>query len=93
MTTIIEATASLVDIEVETLRTDAVQTFVKQETVFVDLRTEGEADDNAVDAYAEVNHELTAFHPLEHRDTDDRWRRKQYDVHDVRSGNQFPNQK
>jgi L-alanine-DL-glutamate epimerase-like enolase superfamily enzyme len=49
MTTIVEATASLVDIEVETLRTDAVQTFVKQETVFVDLRTD---DGNAGTGYS-----------------------------------------
>ncbi|MFI1092592.1 mandelate racemase/muconate lactonizing enzyme family protein [Streptomyces sp. NPDC020917] len=40
MPKIVEATASLVDIEVETLRTDAVQAFVKQETVFVDLTTD-----------------------------------------------------
>ena len=40
MSTIVAATAYLVDIEVETLRTDAVQAFVKQETIFVDLTTE-----------------------------------------------------
>ncbi|MFF1357880.1 mandelate racemase/muconate lactonizing enzyme family protein [Streptomyces sp. NPDC058297] len=33
------ATAHLADIEVETVRTDAVQSFVKQETIFVDLTT------------------------------------------------------
>ncbi|MGW1091966.1 mandelate racemase/muconate lactonizing enzyme family protein [Streptomyces sp. NPDC002596] len=37
MAKIVEATAYLADIEVETLRTDAVQAFLKQETVFVDL--------------------------------------------------------
>jgi L-alanine-DL-glutamate epimerase-like enolase superfamily enzyme len=37
---IVEATAYLADLEVETLRTDAVQAFVKQETVFVDLTTD-----------------------------------------------------
>ena len=40
MTRIVEASAYLIDIEVETLRTDAVQSFVKQETVFVDLVTD-----------------------------------------------------
>ena len=40
MTKIIEATAYLVDVEVETVRTDAVQAFLKQETVFVELRTD-----------------------------------------------------
>lgn len=40
MTKIIDATAFLVDIEVETLRTDAVQAFLKQETIFVDLTTD-----------------------------------------------------
>jgi L-alanine-DL-glutamate epimerase-like enolase superfamily enzyme len=40
MAKIVEATAYLVDIEVETLRTDAVQAFVKQETVFVDVTTD-----------------------------------------------------
>lgn len=40
MAKIVEATACLVDIEVETLRTDAVQAFVKQETVFVDVTTD-----------------------------------------------------
>ncbi|GGT26187.1 mandelate racemase [Streptomyces tanashiensis] len=38
MTRILEATAYLV--EVETVRTDAVQAFLKQETVFVELRTD-----------------------------------------------------
>lgn len=36
---IISATASLVDIPVETVRTDAVQSFVKQETIFCDIQT------------------------------------------------------
>lgn len=40
MVKIVEATAYLADIEVETLRTDAVQSFLKQETVFVDLATD-----------------------------------------------------
>ncbi|MGP4016385.1 mandelate racemase/muconate lactonizing enzyme family protein [Saccharopolyspora sp. 5N708] len=39
MTTIAAATARLVDIEVETPRTDAVQAFLKQETLFVQLDT------------------------------------------------------
>lgn len=37
--TIVHAEAYLADIEVETLRTDAVQAFLKQETLFVELRT------------------------------------------------------
>ena len=37
---IVEATAYLADIAVETVRTDAVQSFIKQETVFVDLVTD-----------------------------------------------------
>jgi L-alanine-DL-glutamate epimerase-like enolase superfamily enzyme len=40
MPKIIEATARLVDIEVETLRTDAVQAFLKQETLFVEVVTD-----------------------------------------------------
>jgi L-alanine-DL-glutamate epimerase-like enolase superfamily enzyme len=39
MTKIVEATAYLVDVEVETVRTDAVQAFLKQETIFVELRS------------------------------------------------------
>lgn len=39
MTTITSATAFLVDIPVETVRTDAVQAFAKQETIFVRLET------------------------------------------------------
>lgn len=39
MSTITSATASLVDLEVETERTDAVQAFIKQETIFVHLET------------------------------------------------------
>ncbi|MEU8207645.1 mandelate racemase/muconate lactonizing enzyme family protein [Micromonospora sp. NPDC049044] len=39
MSTITTAEAYLVDIPVETVRTDAVQAFLKQETVFVELRT------------------------------------------------------
>ena len=38
-TTITTATASLVDLEVETVRTDAIQSFLKQETIFVELGT------------------------------------------------------
>jgi L-alanine-DL-glutamate epimerase-like enolase superfamily enzyme len=37
--TIVQAEAYLADIEVETVRTDAVQAFLKQETLFVELRT------------------------------------------------------
>jgi L-alanine-DL-glutamate epimerase-like enolase superfamily enzyme len=40
MTTITAAEAFLVDLPVETLRTDATQAFLKQETVFVELTTE-----------------------------------------------------
>jgi len=40
MARITKATASLVDIEVETVRTDAVQSFVKQETILVELETD-----------------------------------------------------
>lgn len=39
MSIIIEARAYLVDLEVETVRTDAVQSFLKQETVFVEIET------------------------------------------------------
>jgi L-alanine-DL-glutamate epimerase-like enolase superfamily enzyme len=39
MTTITAASAFLVDIPVETVRTDAVQSFIKQETIFVSLTT------------------------------------------------------
>ena len=39
MTTITSAAAFLVDIPVETVRTDAVQAFIKQETIFVRLET------------------------------------------------------
>jgi L-alanine-DL-glutamate epimerase-like enolase superfamily enzyme len=38
--TIAHVEAYLVDLEVETVRTDAVQSFIKQETVFVDIRTD-----------------------------------------------------
>ncbi|SDS03940.1 mandelate racemase/muconate lactonizing enzyme family protein [Microterricola viridarii] len=37
MTTIAAARAWLIDLEVETLRTDAVQSFIKQETIFVEI--------------------------------------------------------
>lgn len=40
MSKIVEARAYLADIAVETVRTDAVQSFIKQETVFVDLTTD-----------------------------------------------------
>ncbi|MBF4572547.1 mandelate racemase/muconate lactonizing enzyme family protein [Herbiconiux sp. VKM Ac-1786] len=40
MPTITTARARLVDLEVETVRTDAVQSFVKQETVFVEIDTD-----------------------------------------------------
>ncbi|MGN8048965.1 mandelate racemase/muconate lactonizing enzyme family protein [Curtobacterium sp. 22159] len=40
MPVITTATAQLVDVAVETLRTDAVQQFVKQETIVVDLTTD-----------------------------------------------------
>jgi L-alanine-DL-glutamate epimerase-like enolase superfamily enzyme len=49
MVAITEASAYLIDIEVETVRTDAVQSFVKQETVFVDLATD---DGNQGTGYA-----------------------------------------
>lgn len=39
MITIIDARAYLIDIPVETPRTDAVQAFLKQETIFVHIRT------------------------------------------------------
>jgi len=39
VSTITNAHAYLVDIEVETVRTDAVQAFVKQETIFVEVAT------------------------------------------------------
>ena len=40
MSKIIGAEAFLVDLEVETVRTDAVQSFLKQETIFVQLATD-----------------------------------------------------
>ena len=40
MIKVVQATAWLADLEVETVRTDAVQAFVKQETVFVRLATD-----------------------------------------------------
>lgn len=40
MAKIVNAEAYLVDIDVETVRTDATQTFLKQETVFVELHTD-----------------------------------------------------
>ncbi|MBE1585640.1 mandelate racemase/muconate lactonizing enzyme family protein [Nonomuraea angiospora] len=40
MTKIVRADAYLVDLPVETVRTDAVQAFVKQETIFVELLTD-----------------------------------------------------
>jgi L-alanine-DL-glutamate epimerase-like enolase superfamily enzyme len=49
MPRIVEARACLADIAVETVRTDAVQSFVKQETVLVDLATD---DGNAGTGYA-----------------------------------------
>jgi L-alanine-DL-glutamate epimerase-like enolase superfamily enzyme len=39
MTAITAAEAYLIDIEVETVRTDAMQSFLKQETLFVEIRT------------------------------------------------------
>ncbi|MGH1549477.1 hypothetical protein ACRAWB_10020 [Leifsonia poae] len=39
--TIVSAEAWISDLEVETVRTDAVQSFLKQETIFVRLRTAG----------------------------------------------------
>ncbi|MEV5889317.1 mandelate racemase/muconate lactonizing enzyme family protein [Nonomuraea fuscirosea] len=44
MTKIVGASAALVDLPVETVRTDAVQAFVKQETIVVDLRTDDGLD-------------------------------------------------
>ncbi|MGN6426199.1 mandelate racemase/muconate lactonizing enzyme family protein [uncultured Leifsonia sp.] len=41
---IVAAEAWLSDLEVETVRTDAVQSFLKQETIFVRLRTAGGAE-------------------------------------------------
>jgi len=40
MSVITNAKAYLIDIEVETVRTDAVQAFLKQETIFVDITTD-----------------------------------------------------
>ncbi|MEU4155270.1 mandelate racemase/muconate lactonizing enzyme family protein [Actinoplanes sp. NPDC026670] len=40
MPVVTHAEAYLVDLPVETVRTDALQTFVKQETVFVEIRTD-----------------------------------------------------
>ena len=40
MPRITHARAYLVDLEVETVRTDAVQSFLKQETIFVELKTD-----------------------------------------------------
>src|ERR687896_1918357 len=37
---IVKAEAFLCDVEVETARTDAIQSFAKQETIFVDIETE-----------------------------------------------------
>jgi hypothetical protein len=37
---IVKAEAFLCDVEVETVRTDAIQSFAKQETIFVDIETE-----------------------------------------------------
>jgi hypothetical protein len=37
---IVKAEAFLCDLEVETVRTDAIQSFAKQETIFVDIETE-----------------------------------------------------
>lgn len=42
--TIVSAEAWLSDLEVETVRTDAVQSFLKQETIFVRIRTAGGVD-------------------------------------------------
>lgn len=36
---IVSATAGLIDVAVETVRTDATQSFIKQETLFVEIRT------------------------------------------------------
>ena len=40
MAKVVSAEAFQVDVPVETLRTDAVQQFVKQETVFVEITTD-----------------------------------------------------
>lgn len=40
MPVITSANAYLIDIEVETVRTDAVQAFLKQETIFIDITTD-----------------------------------------------------
>jgi hypothetical protein len=37
---IVRAEAFLCDVEVESVRTDAIQSFAKQETIFVDIETE-----------------------------------------------------
>ncbi len=37
---IVKAEAILCDVAVETVRTDAIQSFAKQETIFVDVETE-----------------------------------------------------
>ena len=37
---IVKAEAFLCDVEVETVRIDAIQSFAKQETIFVDVETE-----------------------------------------------------
>jgi L-alanine-DL-glutamate epimerase-like enolase superfamily enzyme len=49
MSKVVAASASLADLEVETVRTDAVQSFLKQETVFVKLET---ADGNTGVGYS-----------------------------------------
>ena len=36
---IVKAEAFLCDVKVETVRTDAIQSFAKQETIFVDIET------------------------------------------------------
>ena len=38
---IVKASAFLVDLEPEVIRTDAIQAFVKQETIFVEIDVEG----------------------------------------------------
>ncbi len=40
MPRITHARSYLVDLEVETVRTDAVQSFLKQETIFVEIKTD-----------------------------------------------------
>src|SRR5580698_3567822 len=40
MSKVVEASAWLADLEVETVRTDAVQAFLKQETIFVRVGTD-----------------------------------------------------